>query len=445
MSVVIKVEGLSKCYRLGDISRKMLYEDLQRRWARFRGKQDPFSFINDPKAAQRAEAREVWALQDVDMEVRDGDVVGIIGRNGSGKSTLLKILSKITAPTKGRALVKGRVASLLEVGTGFHGELSGRENVYMNAAILGMTKQEIDRKFDQIVDFSGVEKFIDTPVKRYSSGMTVRLAFAVAAHLDPEILIIDEVLAVGDAAFQKKCLGRMSEVAREGRTILFVSHQVAAVENLCTRGVVLENGKVKFTGAQSDAISYYVGSFTQQSSSLRERTDRQGNGQIRIVNIEFRDPDGRTLTTVQSGRDVDVYLFFENDTPAVERPALWVHIQVKSGLDVPVFSQSNLMTGESFEPLLPERGAFVCRLRKLPLPSSLFRLNYIVNNAPVGGTLLDRMDNAVELPVEGGDFFGSGQIPDAHEGVCLVAGDWRVQADAVSSSAPAPAPATVGT
>lgn len=433
MSTVIRVENLSKRYRLGAINRKMLYEDLQRRWARFRGKADPFSDISAPTAAgggAAATPQEIWALKNVNLEIKEGDVVGVIGRNGSGKSTLLKILSKITAPTEGRAMIKGRVASLLEVGTGFHSELTGRENVYMNAAILGMTKEEIAGKFDEIVSFSGVEKFIDTPVKRYSSGMMVRLAFSVAAHLEPEILIIDEVLAVGDASFQQKCLGRMNAVAREGRTILFVSHQAAAVENLCNRGVVLESGTVKFTGTQTEAISYYVSSFTQRAGGLRERTDRRGNGQMRVVAVEMRDLKGNSITVAQAGQDVDICLFFENHAPGVSRPALYVSIQVSSELDVPIFTQTNIVTGDVFPAQLPREGALVCRLQRLPLPESAFRLSYDITSAPMGGTILDGMQHAMAFHVEGGDFFGSGQLPSVHQGVSLVAGSWRFEPDA---------------
>lgn len=437
MSVVIRVEHLSKRYRLGTINRQMLYEDLRRRWARFRGKEDPYARV-DAAAARPARGEhheEIWALKDVSLEIREGDVVGIIGRNGSGKSTLLKILSKITAPTEGRALIKGRVASLLEVGTGFHKELTGRDNVYMNASILGMTKAEIDSRFDEIVEFSGVEQFIDTPVKRYSSGMMVRLAFAVAAHLDPEILIIDEVLAVGDSAFQQKCLGRMNAVAREGRTILFVSHQAAAVENLCRQGVVLESGHLKFTGSQTEAISYYVNSFAQQEGCLRNRTDRRGNGLMQIVAIEFRDMQGRVVTTASAGQDVDVFLYYENHAPHLQYPALYVGVTVLSTLDVPIFTQSNCYTGDIFETDLGKSGAFVCRLRDLPLPSSVFRLRYHISSAPLGGTVLDALDHAAKLPVEGGDFFGSGSIPSVHAGVSLAHGSWRLERGATSSAA----------
>ncbi len=257
MSVVIKVENLSKFYKLGLIGGGTLSGDLSRWWARARGKPDPLLKIGEMDHGNKS-GEYIWALRDINFEVNQGEVLGIIGKNGSGKSTLLKIISHITAPTSGEIKIKGRIGALLEVGTGFHPELTGRENVFLNGAILGMTKAEVTRKFDEIVDFSGVEQFIDTPVKRYSSGMKVRLAFAVAAHLDPEILVIDEVLAVGDVEFQKKCLGKMGEVAHEGRTVLFVSHNMGAVRSLCTQAILLDNGRISGTGVVSDIISQYI-------------------------------------------------------------------------------------------------------------------------------------------------------------------------------------------
>ena len=432
MAVVIRVENVSKKYRLGTISRRMLFQDIHTRCARLLGRPDPYEKVGEGGASGSKVAGisdYLWALRDVSFEVQEGDVIGIIGRNGSGKSTLLKILSRITAPTEGRVFLKGRVACLLEVGTGFHPELTGRDNIYLNGSILGMTRAEIARKFDEIVDFSGVEKFIDTPVKRYSSGMTVRLAFAVAANLEPEILVIDEVLAVGDAAFQKKCLGKMSTVAREGRTILFVSHQAAAVENLCTRGIVLESGRVKFDGTQTEAITRYVGSFNQDGVGLAQRTDRRGNGQLRITAIELRDPDGRPLMHAQAGQDVDVCLFFENHAPDVPRPGLVVTIAITTTLDMPVFVLDNLLTGDALGGRLPERGAFVCRLRRLPLPSSTYRLAYVISSQPLGGMLLDAIDGAAEIHVEGGDFFGTGKLPRVEAGVALVDAAWRIELD----------------
>jgi len=260
MSAVIKVENLSKAYQLGEIGTGTLSRDLERYWAQIRGKEDPFlkiGEIND--RSKKGKSDVVWSLKDINFDIEQGDAVGIIGRNGAGKSTLLKILSRVTAPTTGSVKVKGRIASLLEVGTGFHPELSGKENIYLNGAILGMRKAEIKRKFDEIVDFSGVERYVDTPVKRYSSGMYVRLAFAVAAHLESEILIVDEVLAVGDAEFQKKCLGKMGDVSKgEGRTILFVSHNMAAIQKLCKKGMLLESGNLICVEKTEEVINRYL-------------------------------------------------------------------------------------------------------------------------------------------------------------------------------------------
>lgn len=257
---VIKVENISKFYQLGLINHGTLAKDLQAWWAKIRGKDDPnsrISLVNPQNSDKNTDF--IYALKDVSFDVKQGEVLGIIGANGAGKSTLLKILSRVTSPTSGCIKIKGRIGSLLEVGTGFHPELTGRENIYLNGAILGMRKHEIDRKLDEIIDFSGVEKFIDTPVKRYSSGMYVRLAFAVAAHLDPEILVVDEVLAVGDADFQKKCLGKMDDVSKkEGRTVLFVSHNMMAVRQLCTRGILLRNGELVFDGEVESGIKFHL-------------------------------------------------------------------------------------------------------------------------------------------------------------------------------------------
>jgi lipopolysaccharide transport system ATP-binding protein len=257
MPTVISIEHLSKAYRLGQIGTGTLSHDLNVWWARVRGKPNPLLRIGETDHGNR-DGETLWALKDVSFKVQQGEVLGIIGRNGAGKSTLLKILSRVTAPTSGKIKVKGRVASLLEVGTGFHPELTGRENIYLNGAILGMSRKEIDRKFNEIVDFAEVEKFIDTPVKRYSSGMYVRLAFAVAAHLDTEILVVDEVLAVGDIEFQKKCLGKMGDVAKSGRTVLFVSHNMIAIRAQCNQTMVLDHGQIQCIGETSESIDYYI-------------------------------------------------------------------------------------------------------------------------------------------------------------------------------------------
>ena len=265
MSTVIKVENLSKQYRLGLVGTGTFKEDTKRFWAKIRGKEDPYSTLGEENdRTQKGTSDFVWSLRDINFEVQQGDVLGIIGKNGAGKSTLLKILSKVTTPTAGSVKAKGRIASLLEVGTGFHPELTGRENIFLNGAILGMRKHEITRKLDEIIAFAGVERYIDTPVKRYSSGMYVRLAFAVAAHLESEILIVDEVLAVGDADFQKKCLGKMGDISKsQGRTILFVSHNMPSMSTLCSRGILLENGRITLDSSVSDCISGYFGGSTK--------------------------------------------------------------------------------------------------------------------------------------------------------------------------------------
>jgi lipopolysaccharide transport system ATP-binding protein len=292
MSTAIKVENLSKIYRLGEIGTGTISRDLER-WYKTKllGKEDPFLKIGESNDRSKKGASDiVYSLKDINFEIQQGDAVGIIGRNGAGKSTLLKILSRVTTPTTGKINIKGRVASLLEVGTGFHPELTGRENIYLNGAILGMRKKEIDRKIEEIIDFSGVERYIDTPVKRYSSGMYVRLAFAVAAHLESEILIVDEVLAVGDAEFQKKCLGKMGEVSKgEGRTVLFVSHNMAAVQSLCSKGILLRNGKIQQFGLISSIINSY-----QKNDNLvlgfNEIVTRNSLiKSIRLLNSEFEE------------------------------------------------------------------------------------------------------------------------------------------------------------
>lgn len=290
MSTVIKVENVSKQYRLGQIGTGTLSHDLNRWWHKVRGKEDPFLKIGEANdRSQKGSSDYVWALQDINFEVQQGEVLGIIGRNGAGKSTLLKILSKTTAPTTGSIKIKGRIASLLEVGTGFHPELSGRDNIFLNGAILGMTKQEIKRKFDEIVDFSGVERYIDTPVKRYSSGMYVRLAFAVAAHLESEILILDEVLAVGDAEFQKKCLGKMGEVSKnEGRTVILVSHNMSSIIQLCKKAIVMSNGNLVNYSLVDKAIEYYLGLGKKNGNiDLATFENRTGSGEFRIFSIDL--------------------------------------------------------------------------------------------------------------------------------------------------------------
>lgn len=299
MTTVISVENLSKIYRLGQIGTGTFAHDLNVWWAKIRGKPNPMQRIGEAYHGNR-DGEEVWALKDINFSVDQGEVLGIIGRNGAGKSTLLKIISRVTAPTSGKVKIKGRVASLLEVGTGFHPELTGRENIYLNGTILGMNRREIKQRFDEIVDFSGVENFIDTPVKRYSSGMYVRLAFAVAAHLEPEILLVDEVLAVGDAEFQKKCLGKMGEVAKEGRTVLFVSHNMAAIQNLCSKCIWIDKGKDHQIGESREVINAYLEKPSEQDfqgeMKLANWPNRYGKGGVRIIAARLLDENDNITT-----------------------------------------------------------------------------------------------------------------------------------------------------
>jgi lipopolysaccharide transport system ATP-binding protein len=330
MAIVIKVEKLSKAYQLGEIGTGTISRDLERYWARLRGKEDPFlkiGEVNDRTVKGKNDV--VWSLNDLNFEIEQGEAVGIIGKNGAGKSTLLKILSRVTAPSTGSVKVKGRIASLLEVGTGFHPDLSGRENIYLNGAILGMRKAEIKRKFDEILDFAGVERYIDTPVKRYSSGMYVRLAFAVAAHLESEILIIDEVLAVGDAEFQKKCLGKMGDVSKgQGRTVLFVSHNMAAINQLCNRSILLHNGFIAKDGITSKIVDDYLKSDLLSESyvdlTLTTLT-RLGNGKVRFADVFLKNGEKAGNTRIFSIGDsilINFNLQFNNPNENVVRTSI---------------------------------------------------------------------------------------------------------------------------
>jgi lipopolysaccharide transport system ATP-binding protein len=317
--IVISVENLSKVYHLGQIGTGTLTNDLKVWWAKARGKPNPMLKIGQTDHSNR-DGQDLWALRDVSFTVEQGEVLGIIGRNGAGKSTLLKILSRVTAPTSGKIKVKGRIASLLEVGTGFHPDLTGRENIYLNGAILGMNRREIDRKFDEIVDFSEIEKFIDTPVKRYSSGMYVRLAFAVAAHLEPEILLVDEVLAVGDAEFQKKCLGKMGEAAQGGRTVLFVSHNMIAITLLCNRVIFLDKGIIQGDGEKEKIVAAYL---SRGSGELSEKIwedfrSAPGNHSARLRSVRACS-NGKIIDQLNSDQPLDIEIEFWNFLPNTKK------------------------------------------------------------------------------------------------------------------------------
>ncbi len=370
--VVISVEGLSKFYRLGEIGAGTLQEDFAAWWAQLRGKPDP-----RVKIGTGASRDDHWALRDVNFEVRQGDVLGIIGRNGAGKSTLLKILSRTTAPTQGRVRVRGRIASLLEVGTGFHPELSGRDNIFLNGAILGMKRAEIARKLDEIIDFSGVERFIDTPVKRYSSGMYVRLAFAVAAHLEPEILVVDEVLAVGDVDFQKKCMGKMQDVASHGRTVLFVSHQLASIAALTTSCLHMAKGRVDFAGATGAAIERYLGG--GGSGALEYiRPPEAGAADVAIESVALRTSFPGNVQA--NGDPMEIRLRLSTRRP-VERLCLSIQF-----FDSELVNHVHVWTHElSIQPA-DAAGGFdlTCTIPALRLYQGNYRLRIFVSGPPGG-------------------------------------------------------------
>ncbi|MBS1517256.1 MAG: ABC transporter ATP-binding protein [Bacteroidetes bacterium] len=419
MSTVIRVENISKLYKLGIISSKSIVQDFSRFIARITGKEDPFSKlgeINDRTVKKSSDY--VWALKDISFDVKDGEILGVIGKNGAGKSTLLKILSRVTTPTKGSIKIKGRVASLLEVGTGFHQELTGRENIFLNGSILGMTKAEIRKKFDEIVDFSGIGSYIDTPVKRYSSGMYVRLAFAVAAHLDPEILIVDEVLAVGDAEFQKKCLGKMQNVSeQEGRTVLFVSHNMAIMSKLCSNVIVLKNGQVDFPkGPSEDGIQHYILDRRENAEiDLKDRRDRTGEGKIRLIDFTMLNAKNEKIDIAISGQKVKFrihYRCFENPDP--KNVTVAIGISRSDGFLVTVLG--NEISSSKFDSISQE-GYFTCVLEKLPVTSGTYLLNLIVYQ---NGIRQDWIQEAASLDVEDGDFYKTGKIvPATHRSVLL--------------------------
>lgn len=337
-NIAIIAHNISKQYRLGEVGTGTLSHDLNRAWAKLRGREDPFLKIGESNdRSTKGGSDYVWSLKDINFEIEKGDAVGIIGRNGAGKSTLLKLLSRVTKPTTGHFEVQGRIASLLEVGTGFNPEMTGRENIFLNGAILGMRRQEIKRKFDEIVDFAGVERYIDTPVKRYSSGMYVRLAFAVAAHLESEILIVDEVLAVGDAEFQKKCLGKMGDVSKgEGRTVLFVSHNMAAVRNLCQNSIVLEMGKIVFRGNTDKAMDFYTNIDREIKSKINwEKESAPGNDSGQIISIEAKS----AAIDFYIEEEICIETVFSN---AVKGQTLNISISLFDSDDVYILSSPNL-------------------------------------------------------------------------------------------------------
>jgi len=422
---VISVEHLSKSYRLGQIGTGTLTNDLKVWWARTRGKPNPLLKIGQEDHGN-IDGETLWALKDVSFTVEQGEVLGIIGRNGAGKSTLLKILSRVTAPTSGVVKVKGRIASLLEVGTGFHPELTGRENIYLNGAILGMTKQEIARKFDEIVDFAEIEEFIDTPVKRYSSGMYVRLAFAVAAHLESEILLVDEVLAVGDAEFQKKCLGKMGDVAnKEGRTVLFVSHNMGSIQNLCNRTLLINQGKVTENGTTEDVISHYLSGIQAHidSYSLAHRTDRKGTGDLKLIDFYMMNKLGQITSVAQSGDDLLFCFEYETRSGITCRNVdigFSLH-SITTDQTLCVFYSSYV--GTIFDNI-PRSGVFQCKLPKFPFSPGRYKVGARV---VINGLEADWPQDGIGfIELEWGDFYGTGSEGFVGNNLYLLNGNWQV-------------------
>jgi len=410
--VILKASNISKQYRLGLVGTGTLSHDLNRWWHAVRGKDDPYLKVGESNdRSKKGSSEYVWALKDISFEVKRGEVLGIIGKNGAGKSTLLKILSKVTGPTTGEIKTRGRIASLLEVGTGFHPELTGRENIYLNGAILGMTKKEIRSKIDEIIDFSGCERYIDTPVKRYSSGMSVRLAFAVAAHLEPEILVIDEVLAVGDAEFQKKAIGKMQDISTgEGRTVLFVSHNMAAVKSLCTRAIVLKDGMISYEGGVEDSIQEYLSS-SSSAKNLANFSDRKGTGTIQLTDIKAY------------GKNV-------NQAPQTGQP-FHLEFDLKGKEDI---NMVNFRLDLRIDDYIGQRIAWlstsvqefdykqfddkiIFKIDKLNLNEGLY---YITTYIALGKEVTDWIQNVFSFEVSQGDFYGTGKLAPVKQSKTLI-------------------------
>lgn len=399
--IVIKAENLGKKYIIGHQAQKggylalrdVLMQNARSLWHKTK------DMVQGKPIILGDTQEEVWALKNVSFDIKRGEAVGIIGRNGAGKSTLLKVLSRITEPSAGRVTIKGRVASLLEVGTGFHPELTGRENIYLNSAILGMTRAEVKRKFDEIVTFAEVEKFLDTPVKRYSSGMYVRLAFAVAAHLEPEILVVDEVLAVGDAAFQKKCLGKMGEVAREGRTVLFVSHNMAAIEALCSKAMIMSEGTNSLLGTTPEIMRKYLDSISVEASkSLKDRKDRQGKGNIKFKEIQLSTDKGSSnICTL--GDDILVYVTVESSYPMDVNARLALSIRTSS--EIGLISCDSGLKGKTYTIPGASESTLVCKIYSPPLNFGEYHINLAIfcKEEPE-----DWITSAAKFSIESGKF-----------------------------------------
>ena len=415
-NIVISVENLSKRYLIGELERYYTIRDSLTHLLNY-----PLRLLNK-KEIKEKEKEFIWALKDISFEVQHGDIVGIIGRNGAGKSTLLKILSRITPPTEGVVKLNGRVGSLLEVGTGFHPELTGRENIFLNGSILGMSKKEIERKFDEIVDFAEIEKFLDTPVKRYSSGMYVRLAFAVAAHMEPEILVVDEVLAVGDIQFQTKCLGKMDDVSKEGRTILFVSHNIASIQRLCSSCIYLQSGKLILNEKTDEVVDSYLRETIKsvESGLLSERNDRMGNGMIRFTSVKLLNGNGSEIITPQTGSSLTIKLEYIKNNLIKGNYIFQLSFLNQYGQRLFICLSRSTMNSLS---KIPEGNAVHCHITKLPLVPGTYTVDIWCK---VDEVIADYIHNAFNIEVVPGDFFGTGKLNPKEGGDILVDHYWEI-------------------
>lgn len=419
--IVIKAENLGKKYTIGHQAesyrytalRDVLMQNARRMWHKSR------DIIQGKPIVRGDTLEELWALKDVSFEIPRGEAVGIIGRNGAGKSTLLKVLGRITEPSTGRVTIQGRVSSLLEVGTGFHPELTGRENIYLNGTILGMTRQEIRRKFDEVVAFAGVEKFLDTPVKRYSSGMYVRLAFAVAAHLEPEILLVDEVLAVGDAEFQQKCLGKIGEVTGEGRTVLFVSHNMAAVVSLCHAAYWFDQGRVVYQGITEDVVTKYLAQVSLTGeTALNTRIDRAGDGSVRLMAIHI-ESDSRE-STLRCGDRLRIRIDYTAQHTLLKPTFL---ICIYDEFNRPIFFLDSGMTG-GIPDFLPASGVVTCTTGRVNIAPGFCGVNVAIL---AGGVLADHVKHATTFNIQPDDFYGTGKLTNRREALCLIRQKWQAE------------------
>lgn len=420
-NIVVSIENLSKQYRLGQIGTGTLSHDLNRWWHRVRGNEDPYLKIGESdERSKKGESEYIWALKGVSFEVKQGEVLGVIGKNGAGKSTLLKILSRVTTPTTGDVRVRGRIASLLEVGTGFHPELTGRENIFLNGAILGMRKREIDRKLDEIIEFSGCERYIDTPVKRYSSGMYVRLAFAVAAHLEPEILIVDEVLAVGDAEFQKKCLGKMREVASGGRTVLFVSHAMSAIEKLCQKGLLLTGGKIQLYGSADDVVRAYRRASQESANVYSVKYEKDENKSMQLLAFGLHPPRNTAFS-------ISDRLVFEIEMTTREGwPEAYITLNISDANDNLIYWTSDIGS-ERFQKAESGRDRLVCECPSRLLTPGRYTVNASIVSIRRGFQIIDHVpEQRLVFDIVDSDSFLS-DYGIRHPGATAVPSTWQVQ------------------